>query len=228
MRDELNLVSRKSLQLGAALGLTFAVCAQAYALKAGHGRVDSLPGAPLQVSIPLLEVMAADVAALRVKVASVDAWAKSGLTPPVSLESMTVSIEPGFVKDSRSLVLRSNQPVNRQIIDVLLEVSSAGGSTQIQSSFLVLTRANEAGASTVLIKAGDTLSGIALAHPVTGADLYQMLWALYQANPQAFFSQNMNLLKAGVTLTEIDRETTGQASDTAIFVTIGRKFVLLP
>lgn len=207
MRDELNVVSRKSLQLGAALGLTFAVCSQAFALQAGHGRVDSLPGAPLQVAIPLLEVVAADLPALRVKVASADAWAKSGLTPPVSLESMTVSIEPGFVKDSRSLVLRSNQPVNKQIIDVLLEVSSASGSTQIQSSFLVLTRANEAGAGSVLVKVGDTLSGIALANPVTGADLYQMLWALYQANPQAFFSQNMNLLKVGVTLNLPDAQT---------------------
>ncbi|NBZ89663.1 hypothetical protein [Stagnihabitans tardus] len=35
-------------------------------------------------------------------------------------------------------------------------------------------------------------------------------------------------LRAGVTLTEIDRETTGTASDAAVFVTIGRKFVLLP
>jgi pilus assembly protein FimV len=208
MRDELNVVCRKSLQLGAVLGLTFAVCSQAFALKAGHGHVDSLPGAPLKVSIPLLEVLGADVSALRVKVAPADAWAKSGLTPPVSLDSMTVSIEAGFVKDSRMLVLRSNQLADKQIIDVLLEVSSSSGTTQIQSSFLVLTRANEgASAGTVLVKAGDTLSGIALANPVAGADLYQMLWALYQANPQAFFSQNMNMLKAGVTLKLPDGQT---------------------
>ena len=143
MRDELNVVCRKSLQFGATLGLTLAVCTQAFALKAGHGGVDSMPGAPLKVSIPLLEVLAADVSSLRVKVAAADAWAKSGLTPPVSLDSMTVSIEAGFVKDSRMLVLRSNQLSDKPIIDVLLEVSSSGGSTQIQSSCLVLTRANQ-------------------------------------------------------------------------------------
>ena len=208
MRDELNVVCRKSLQLGAALGLTLAVSTQAFALRAGHGRVDSVSGAALRVSIPLLEVPAADVPTLQVKLAVASAWAKAGLTPPVGLDSMTVSVEPGFSKDSRTLVLRSNQVSDKQIIDVLVDVSSASGSTQIQSSFLVLTRANEgAGVGSVLVKAGDTLSGIALANPVAGADLYQMLWALYQANPQAFFSQNMNLLKAGVTLKVPDAQT---------------------
>ena len=208
MRDELNVVCRKSLQLGAALGLTLAVSTQAFALKAGHGRVDSVSGAALRVSIPLLEVPAADVPTLQVKLAAASAWAKAGLTPPVGLDSMTVSVEPGFTKDSRTLVLRSNQVSDKQIIDVLVDVSSASGSTQIQSSFLVLTRANEgAGVGSVLVKAGDTLSGIALANPVAGADLYQMLWALYQVNPQAFFSQNMNLLKAGVTLKVPDAQT---------------------
>ncbi len=208
MRDELNVVCRKSLQLGAALGLTLAVSTQAFALKAGHGRVDSVSGAALRVSIPLLEVPAADVSTLQVKLAAASAWAKAGLTPPVGLDSMTVSVEPGFTKDSRTLVLRSNQISDKPIIDVLVDVSSASGSTQIQSSFLVLTRANEgAGVGTVLVKAGDTLSGIALANPVAGADLYQMLWALYQANPQAFFSQNMNRLRAGSMLKVPDAQT---------------------
>ncbi|MFZ4710224.1 MAG: type IV pilus assembly protein FimV, partial [Zwartia sp.] len=208
MRDELNVVCRKSLQLGAALGLTLAVSSQALALKAGHGRVDSVSGAALRVSIPLLEVPAADMSTLQVKLAAASAWAKAGLTPPVGLDSMTVSVEPGFTKDSRTLVLRSNQVSDKPIIDVLVDVSSSSGSTQIQSSFLVLTPANEgAGVGTVLVKAGDTLSGIALANPVTGADLYQMLWALYQANPQAFFSQNMNRLRAGVTLKMPDAQT---------------------
>ena len=207
MRDELNVVCRKTLQVGAALGLTLAVSTQAFALKAGHGRVDTPVGAPLRVLIPLLDVVASDIPTLQAKVAPPAAWANAGLTPPVSLDSITVSIQQGFTKDSRTLSLVSNQVADKQIIDVLVEVSAASGSTQVQSSFLVLTRANEGSAGTVLVKVGDTLSGIALAHPVSGADLYQMLWALYQANPQAFFSQNMNLLKAGVTLTMPDAQT---------------------
>jgi len=208
MRDELNVVCRKSLLLAGVIGLTLAVSTQAVALKAGHGRVDSASGTPLRVTIPLLEVTAADGSSLQAKLASPDAWAKAGLTPPVSLDSIAVSVEAGFTKDSRTLVLRSNQTADKQIVDVLVEVTSASGSTQVQSSFLVLTRANAGtAAGSVLVKVGDTLSGIALANPVAGADLYQLLWALYEANPQAFFSQNMNLLKAGVTLKIPDAQT---------------------
>ena len=207
MRDELNVVCRKSLQLGAVLGLTLAVSTQAFALKAGHGRVDSVSGSALRVSIPLLEVPAADVSTLQVKLAAAEAWAKAGLTPPVSLDSITVSVGPGFTKDSRTLLLSSNQISDKSIIDVLVDVSFASGSTQVQSSFLVLTPANAGvGVGAILVKVGDTLSGIALANPVAGADLYQMLWALYQANPQAFFAQNMNQLKAGATLNMPDAE----------------------
>ena len=216
MRDDLNSLCQIVQKLGVALGLSLVVSSQTLAAKAGHGRVDSSAGTPLQVSIPLLELAAADLPTLQVKLASTDAWAKAGLTPPASLESMVVTVEPGFTKDSRTLVLRSTQSVNRPVIDVLLEVSSASGATQVQSSFLVLTQANNASAGgTVVVKAGDTLSAIALIHAVPGADLYQMLWALYQANPQAFFSQNMNLLKVGAVLT-IPQAETVRAIDTKL------------
>ena len=216
MRDDLNSLCQIAQKLGVALGLSLVVSSQTLAAKAGHGRVDSSAGTPLQISIPLLDLAAADLPTLQVKVASADAWAKAGLTPPASLESMVVTVEPGFAKDSRTLVLRSTQSVNRPVIDVLLEVSSASGTTQVQSSFLVLTQANNASAGgTVVVKSGDTLSAIALSHAVPGADLYQMLWALYQANPQAFFSQNMNLLKVGAGLT-IPQAETVRAIDTKL------------
>ena len=216
MRDDLNSLCQVAQKLGFALGLSLVVSSQTLAAKAGHGRVDSSAGTPLQVSIPLLELAAADLPTLQVKLASTDAWAKAGLTPPASLESMVVTVEPGFTKDSRTLVLRSTQSVNRSVIDVLLEVSSASGATQVQSSFLVLTQASSASVGgTVVVKSGDTLSAIAMIHAVPGADLYQMLWALYQANPQAFFSQNMNLLKAGAVLT-IPQADTVRAIDTKL------------
>ena len=216
MRDDLNSLCQIAQKLGFALGLSLVVSSQTLAAKAGHGRVDSSAGTPLQISIPLLDLAAADLPTLQVKVASADAWAKAGLTPPASLESMVVTVEPGFAKDSRTLVLRSTQSVNRPVIDVLLEVSSASGTTQVQSSFLVLTQANNASAGgTVVVKSGDTLSAIALSHAVPGADLYQMLWALYQANPQAFLSQNMNLLKVGAGLT-IPQAETVRAIDTKL------------
>jgi pilus assembly protein FimV len=95
--------------------------------------------------------------------------------------------------------------VNRPVIDVLLDVSLATGRLTVQSSYLVLVSASPSGS--VVVAPGDTLAGIAQRYAVAGADLYQMLWALYQANPKAFISENMNLLRAGATLSIPDAQT---------------------
>jgi pilus assembly protein FimV len=116
-----------------------------------------------------------------------------------------VTIEPGFSAGSRRLVVRSSQSVNRPVIDVLLDVSLATGRLAVQSSYLVLVSASPSGS--VVVAPGDTLASIAQRYAVAGADLYQMLWALYQANPKAFISQNMNLLRAGATLSIPDAQT---------------------
>ena len=201
MRNECLEVFRMTKHLGLVLGCSLVLSSQAFAMQTGHGRVDSAAGAALQISIPLNGLTASDLTNLEVKPASAEDWAKSGLTPPVGLASLSVAIEPGFSQDSRMLVLRSTQAVDRDVIDVLLDVSAASGSTKIQSSFLVLTKANMPQSSgTVTIKNGDTLIAIALNNAISGADLYQTLWALYQANPQAFYSNNMNLLRVGSTL----------------------------
>jgi pilus assembly protein FimV len=91
------------------------------------------------------------------------------------------------------------------VVDVLLDVSLATGRLTVQSSYLVLVSTAPSGS--VVVATGDTLSGIAQRYAVAGADLYQMLWALYQANPNAFISQNMNLLRAGATLSIPDAKT---------------------
>jgi len=51
------------------------------------------------------------------------------------------------------------------------------------------------------VKPGDTLSKIALRNKAAGVSLDQMLVAMFQANPSAFINQNMNLLRAGRTIT---------------------------
>lgn len=177
----------------------------AWAAKPGHGSVMSPAGAPLRVEIPLYELTPADLTALKVSVPQQQAWAAAGLTSPAPLESLSVSIEPGFSAGSRRLVVRSSQAVNRPIVDILLNVTLATGSLPVQSSFLVLVSTSPAGR--VIVAPGDTLAGIAQRYAVPGADLYQMLWALFQANPKAFISQNMNLLRAGASLSIPDAQT---------------------
>ncbi len=177
----------------------------AWAAKPGHGSVMSPAGAPLKVEIPLYELTPADLTALKVSIAQQPAWAAAGLTSPAELDALSVSVEPGFSPGSRRLVVRSSQAVNRPVIDVLLDVTLANGSLPVQSSFLVLVSTSPAG--DVIVAVGDTLAGIAQRYAVPGADLYQMLWALFQANPKAFISQNMNLLRAGISLSIPDAKT---------------------
>jgi pilus assembly protein FimV len=153
----------------------------------------------------LYELTPEDVAVLKVSVAQQQAWLAAGLTSPAPLETLSVSIEAGFSAGSRRLVVRSSQAVNRPVVDVLLDVSLATGRLTVQSSYLVLVSAAPSGS--VVVAPGDTLSGIAQRYAVAGADLYQMLWALYQANPNAFISQNMNLIRAGATLSIPDVQT---------------------
>ena len=172
-----------------------------HAAQPGHGRVISAPGAPLEVAVPVRGLTTEDLKVLSATVAEPSAWAQAGLTLPAAIETLSVAVEPGVDSESRNLVFRSSQVVNRPVIDVLIGLKTAQGSTAIQSSYLVLTRESSASAAaSVQVVRGDTLYAIALSKVPPGTDIFQVMWAIYEANPQAFIAENMNLLRAGSTL----------------------------
>lgn len=188
--------------------MSFAALGLSQAAQPGHGRVSSGVGTPLQVTVPVRGLTSDDLKVLSASVADPAAWAQAGLTLPAPIETLSVSVEPGMDLASRQLVLRSTQAVNRPVIDVLIRLTTASGTRTIQSSYLVLTSDISAGsASTVRVARGDTLYAIALSKAVPGADIYQVMWAIYEANPQAFISENMNLLRADVALNIPDAAT---------------------
>ena len=180
------------------VGLSVGTFGLTQAAQPGHGRVNSLAGAPLEVSVPVTGLTADDLKVLKATIADPSAWTQAGLTLPAAIDSMSVAVEPGLSPSSRMIVLRSTQAVDRPVIDVLISLTTASGTKTIQSSYLVLTSDRVAGA--VQVSRGDTLYSIALSRTVPGADIYQVMWAIYEANPQAFISANMNLLRAGSTL----------------------------
>lgn len=194
-----------SMQVAAPLMLSitllFGAMDLSQAAQTGHGRVISALGAPLEVSVPVRNLTAEDLKVLNVSIADPSAWAQAGLTMPAAIETLSVSVEPGLDSASRNLVFRSSQVVNRPVIDVLLSLKTALGTTVIQSSYLVLTKeSSTSGAGSVQVVRGDTLYAIALSKVLPGTDIFQVMWAIYEANPQAFISENMNLLRAGSTL----------------------------
>lgn len=173
----------------------------ALAFEVGHSRVISSPGQPLVVQVPILDMSSQEAASLKVSVAPPSAWQASGLKPPVPLDSFVLSVVPGRNDESRLVQLRSTQSTQSTVVDVLLSVSTSAASRTVQASVIVPPppKVRLAGEQ-ITVQRGDTLIGIAEQFPVSGANLYQQLWALYSSNPKAFLRENMNLLKAGAAL----------------------------
>lgn len=171
------------------------------AFELGHSRVTSAPGQPLVVQVPITDMSPQEAASLAVNVAPASAWQATGLKPPVPLDSFSLAVVPGRNERSRMVELRSNQAAQTSVVDVLLTVSTSASSRTVQTSIIVPPPPKVRVASDqVTVQRGDTLIGIAEQFPVSGANLYQQLWALYSSNPDAFLRENMNLLKAGAAL----------------------------
>ena len=182
---------------------------QVWAFDVGHSRVTSAPGQPLVVDVVLTNLNEGDIQTLKVQIAPATSWAEAGLVPPVALDSLRLAVVTDSNASSRVVRISSAAVSERSVIDIVLSVSTGSASRLVQASIIVpappVIRA--AGGQAITVMRGDTLIGIANRFPVQGADLYQLLWALYQANPKAFISENMNLLRAGAALAIPDAAT---------------------
>ncbi|WP_397473256.1 FimV/HubP family polar landmark protein [Pusillimonas sp.] len=218
-----------------ALAAMLAMGSPADAASIGHSRLVSAPGQPLHINVPIRQLSDAEQQSLRVSAAPLAAWQQAGLTPPVELSSLQVSVEKGFSPDSRLVQVRSNQSFNGVVADLLLQITTAAGSQQHQVSLLtsasspvpaVAGQADAGGASlstgvpgapapsgSIPVRRGDTLFALALANAVDGVSVYQMMVALQKANPQAFIDGNINLVKAGATLSIPDAAALRAVSD---------------
>ncbi|WP_144633341.1 FimV family protein [Bordetella genomosp. 13] len=217
----------KALGLALALAIGASACVDAQAARAGHARVVSSPGEPMRIEVPLLDLTADEAASLQVQLADAAAWQRAGLQPPAPLADTRVTLE-GSGAARRLVRISASQPITTPTIDVLLDLRSGAGQRQMQVTLLVPARDAEAGVrraavqpaaaasgsaqparrvDDVTVRPGQTLSGIAARNAVADASIYQMLVALWQANPQAFIQNNMNLVRAGETLTIPDAAT---------------------
>ena len=212
----------KALQWAVALALGTSVCGSAYAMRVGHSRVVSVPGAPLQAVVGLQELTPDEIASLRVSVADEAAWQRAGLKPPVPLADLVVGVENGMDATRKNLRVRSSQaPASALSICCWTSVPAPASARSRSASWCRCARGADAtpasvggkaragasaGGATLNVKPGDTLYAIAQRNAVPGASIYQMLVALWRANPQAFIQSNMNLLKAGQKLSIPDAD----------------------
>ena len=185
-----------------AVGLAVSLGGPVAAMEIGRAHLASAPGQPLRLTIPLRDLTPQEIQSLSVRVANEQQWAQAGLIPPVPLSGLSARVIDGPEPNSRVIEIRANSAPTSNVVDLLIDVNSATTQRLVQSS--VISRAAppvRLAGQTYDVMRGDTLIDIAQQFPVSGATLYQSLWALYQANPRAFISENMNLLRAGVSLT---------------------------
>lgn len=216
-------------QLIAASLFTATFCiTSAEAASFGHSRILSAPGEPLLLEIPVAQLDPQEIDSLRAMPAPAEAWRAAGMTPPVPLESMRLVLLDGLRPDVKVIQLRSSHPVSQPIVDVLIDVRSVTGQQRYQVSLVahadtnvilrpesgrlkdarvidgkgaLVPAAGQAPAGRqIVVRPGDTLFAIARRNAVEGVSVYQMMIALQRSNPHAFIQDNVNLVRAGATL----------------------------
>lgn len=197
--------------------LAMALATQAQALTLGQAVVQSQPGEPLRVEIPLQRVSAAEANGLQARQADAEAYKAARLTADASLEGLTLELQERA--GQRVLVLTGRSPAKSGFVDVLLELRWASG-RMVRDVGLLLGQASpehkpRSDLPTQLrVQAGDTAGQLAQYHKEDSVSLEQMLLALLRANPDAFIDNNVNRLKAGAVL-NLPESATAQALDRA-------------
>lgn len=231
----------RSLKLSVLTALALG-SAHALALDLGHMRVMSTLGEPLRVEIPVIPASPADLQNLSARLASDAAFARA----EVADAKPSVPLNFAIVDDHgrKAILITSTEPVNNPYIDLLIDVSSAAGSS-VHEYPLLLDPPGEGRTAAavspryqvpqpaalppaygsramaprslppspavrsggyVSVQRGQTLYGIASRAMPQGVSLDQMLLALQQANPDAFYRANINALKSGAVLRVPSRE----------------------
>ncbi|WP_368650007.1 FimV family protein [Castellaniella ginsengisoli] len=212
------------------VALAFLAGGAAQAATFGHARLASGAGEPLLILVPVSGLTEADVQALSAKPAPAADWARAGLTPPVPLDSLSVSVGADVRPDGRRILrVGSGQAFAGPLADLLLDVRTATGEQRYQVSLIApgpsraaaspaAQSAGQGGASAtavgaaphtsvrrvpagaISVRPGDTMFAIGRRHAVDGVSIYQLMLALQRANPQAFIHDNVNLVRAGASL----------------------------
>ena len=220
----MNRSLKLSMLLALALGST-----QAAALEMGQIQVKSALGQPLLAEIPLTPDSPAELRNLTARLASPEDFARAGLAgsrPDVPLQFSIVDVGGRKVIRITSAVA-VNDPYLDLLVEVdnasgrslrefpiLLDPpgtapsapsvraprSGAPRGVQPATSGSTAAAGSAAAGGQFQVERGQTLSGIARQVTPAGVDAAQMMLALKQANPGAFYQDNINALKSGAVL----------------------------
>lgn len=109
----------------------------AQAASFGHARLASAAGEPLLILVPVSDLTQADLQALSARPAPAPDWAQAGLTPPVALDSLSVSVGQDVRAGARRVLrISSSQAFSGTLADLLLDVHTATGDQRYQVSLV--------------------------------------------------------------------------------------------
>jgi pilus assembly protein FimV len=172
----------------------------AWAVSFGSPQLQSRPGEPLRVEIPI-RINADEQTALeslKVTLPNKATYERTGASQKILDLNPQAMVYRNRQEQLMVLVETVNSvPMTEDpFLDVLVNLTWSSGS--ITKTFTLLV----GDAQKVLVKPGQTLSEIAalMAPQLEGATLDQTIMALYKANPDAFASGSINRLAAGAEL----------------------------
>ncbi|QWD61535.1 FimV/HubP family polar landmark protein [Polynucleobacter sp. MWH-UH25E] len=171
-----------------------------WAVSFGSPQLQSRPGEPLRVEIPIR--ISADeqgaLESLKVTLPNKATYERTGASQKILDLNPQAMVYRNRQEQLMVLVetVNSVPMTDDPFLDVLVNLAWASGS--ITKTFTLLV----GDAQKVLVKPGQTLSEIAalMAPQLEGATLDQTIMALYKANPDAFASGSINRLAAGAEL----------------------------
>jgi pilus assembly protein FimV len=180
------------------LGWSYSV----WAITLGSPQLQSRPGEPLRVEIPIR--FGADeqgaLTSLNVMIPAKAAYERLGISPKILDLNPQAMVYRNRQEQLMVLLETVNAVPNSEdpFLDVLINLNWSSGSLTKTYTLLL------GDVQKVLVKPGQTLSEIAasLAPQLDGATLDQTMMALYKANPDAFASGSINRLAAGAELTK--------------------------
>lgn len=202
--------------------ITALVALRAEALELGDLVVHSLPGQPLKASIPFSLQDDESMAQLRVVPASAEVYAHQRLPRPALLEGLQVALLDRGGNRGR-IQLFGQQPWQGEEVTLLLQLAWPQG--QMSRRFRIAPLAPEKAAERpplyVEVGENESLDAVAIRLGKYNNRSYRhMMVALYRANPEAFYGDNINNLKGGVRLRVPSNEELYRLSDAEVTATL--------
>ena len=174
----------------------------ASAISLGAPQLQSRPGEPLRVEIPIRvgQDEQGALSSLNVKIPNRAAYERLGISQKILELNPQAMVYRTRTEKLMVLVetVNSVPTTDDPFLDVLINLNWSSGS--ITKTFTLLL----GDVQKITVKPGQTLSGIAaiIAPQLDGATLDQTMMALFKANPDAFASGSINRLAAGAELSK--------------------------